>query len=265
MEPDLFSHLRLESSQKPSMLTDEVLFGANPSPSNSLTEELLTTSYAIIGKKKSIRSARELRMRCKKTFVQKVFLQIVDKFSEKQLQSLLYLDFFQELCSGIVPYPHMTGFSTYFHNRPASPYFVRGQNGNKPPKIRHASLKQRFLKLAHTRTIALRPKDHFQLACTLQTLWEEATRIVEHGSHLGSTLHTMAEQVLAIAKELPTYYNPLEEKKNLIHISSFKIPAKTVVKRLKPQSLALIERFIQSSIVFGYEYFGLAEPEENLK
>src|ERR1700726_1101108 len=72
-------------------------------PQNALPDELLATSYAIIGKKKSSKSPRDAQRRRQKTFVQKVFLELVQKFSEDDLQSLLYLDFYQELCNGIAP------------------------------------------------------------------------------------------------------------------------------------------------------------------
>ena len=227
---------------------------------NALPDELLVTSYAIIGKKKSSKSPRDMQMRRKKTFVQKVFLELVNKFSEDELQTLLYLDFYQELCNGIAP-NGQNNQSLHFLHRPVSPYFISEQNGNpNQPKLRHASLKSRFLKMAHKRVIALRPTDHFQLSCTLSSLWEQAVRLVEQQNHLGSTLYEIAEKLVSLGKTLPDNFSPLEEKKNLVHISSFKMTTKGAGAKLKADQSQKIKEFIEISLLFGYEYFGIAKP-----
>jgi len=232
---------------------------AQPVTQKTAPDNVMGPSFAIIGRKRLTKAARELRLRRKKTFVQKVFLELVNCFSEEDMQALLYLDFYQELCDGLLPFPQEP-VSPHFLHRPVSPYFVKNQNSRAEPKIRHKDLKQRFLKLAQKRVIAFRPKDNFQLACTLQSLWEQASRIVEHQNHLGSTLFTTAEKMTASGKLLPPAFCPYEEKKNLMHISSLKMPVKGQKKRLKPIYEERIQEFISAVLQFGYEYSGLAKP-----
>jgi hypothetical protein len=222
-------------------------------------DDVMGPSFAIIGRKRLTKAARELRLRRKKTFVQKVFLELVACFSETDMQALLYLDFYQELCDGLLPFPQ-EAVSPHFLHRPVSPYFVKNQNQHRESKIRHKNLKQRFLKLAQKRTIVFRPKDNFQLACTLQSLWEQSIRIVEHQNYMGSTLFTTAEKMAESAKLLPPAFCPYEEKKNLMHISSLKIPTKSKKKKLKPIYEERIQDFISAVLQFGYEYSGLAKP-----
>lgn len=232
---------------------------AEQTQQKSAPDDVMGPSFAIIGRKRLTKAARELRLRRKKTFVQKVFLELVNCFSEEDMQALLYLDFYQELCDGLLPFPQEP-VSPHFLHRPVSPYFVKNQSSHREPKIRHKDLKQRFLKLAHKRIISFRPKDNFQLACTLQSLWEQALRIVEHQNHLGSTLFTTAEKMAESGKQLPPALCPYEEKKNLMHISSLKVPAKTQKKKLKPIYEARVQEFVTAVLQFGYEYSGLAKP-----
>ncbi len=263
MKQNLLNRNAVEELQSSPSLTESLLLKTSIETQNStptpLPDELFATSYAIIGKKKSSKQDREEQTRRKKTFVQKVFLELVSKFSEEDLQALLYLDFYQELCSGITP-QGANNQSLHFLHRPMSPYFISEQKGNQPPsKVRHASLKLRFLKMAHKRIIAIRPKDHFQLACTLSSLWEQAIRIVEQQNHVGSTLHIFAEQLVAYGKLVPPAFCPLEEKKNLVHISSYRMTTKSVCTKVKADQSCKIQEFIDIALQFGYEYFGIAE------
>src|SRR5207248_1328216 len=102
MEQNLLSRV-IEKGTQTSIrqsIGEQMLLKASLESQNPpLPDELFVTSYAIIGKKKSSRPPRDLQMRRKKTFVQKVFLELVGKFSEDNLQALLYLDFYQELCN----------------------------------------------------------------------------------------------------------------------------------------------------------------------
>ncbi|HXF29536.1 MAG TPA: hypothetical protein VN457_06765 [Chlamydiales bacterium] len=226
----------------------------------SAPDNVMGPSFAIIGRKRLSKAARELRLRRRKTFVQKVFLELVNKFSEIDLQSLLYLDFYQELCDGLMPFPSQESTAPHFLHRPVSPYFIKKAHDVKEPKIRHKDLKQRFLKLSHKRAICLRPKDPFQLACTLQSMWEQALRLVEHQYSRGTTLFEQAEKMVAAGKTLPQSFCPFEEKKSLMHISSLKMPLKGGKKRLKHIQEAKIKEFIQATLAFGFEFSGLAQP-----
>lgn len=241
-------------------LPESMLLSSPLSIREEFQDEVMPPSYAIIGKKKSSNSCRDMRLRRKKTFVQKIFLELVNRFSEQSLQALLYLDFYQELCDGVGPCLQGGALQAYPACRPASPYFVSDQKNFKEAKIRHATLKERFLKMANKRAIAFRPKDNFQLACTLQSLWEHAVRMVEHQSHFGSTLYTIAEAVMKKSKELPQSLSPFEEKKSLVHISSFKLPKNDARKAVKAKENPRTKDFIETVLHFGYEYFGLAQP-----
>ncbi len=260
MKNDLLSRQTVDGLKSAPKLTENMLLKSSVESATPMPDELFATSYAIIGKKKSSKQDRTEQSRRKKTFVQKVFLELVNKFSEDDLQALLYLDFYQELCTGITP-PCQSNQSMHFLHRPLSPYFISEQKGNQPPtKVRHASLKLRFLKMAHKRIVTIRPKDHFQLACTLSSLWEHAIRIVEQQNHIGSTLHSFAEKMVVVGKILPAAFCPAEEMKNLVHISSYKMTTKLGCTKVKAEQHSKIQEFIEISLLFGYEYFGIAEP-----
>src|SRR4029077_14097691 len=95
----------------------------------------------------------------------------------------------------------------------------------------------------HKRVITLRPTDHFQLACTLSSLWEQAVRIVEQQNHLGSTLYAIADLLVTLGKTLPDNFSPIEEKTNLVHISSFKLTTKGTGAKLKADQSQKINEF----------------------
>jgi hypothetical protein len=228
-------------------------------PQTILPEELLTTSYAIIGKKKSSKSSKEAILRRKKTFVEKVFIELVKKFPEEEMQKLNWLEFYQDLSVGMQN--SSAPLQQQQVQKPISPYFVSEKTlCSNSVKVRHASLKARFQKMAHKKVVALCAQDHFQLACTLAKLWEVAVRIVEHQDHLGTTLFELAEKMVASAKNLPLAYSPIDEEKTLVHISSFKMSTKGGSKKLKVEQQNTIYEFAKNSLLFGYEYFGIAEP-----
>ena len=107
------------------------------------------TSYAIIGHKNTTRSAHDLRLRRKKTFVQKVFLELIHQFSPEEMQKVSYFNLYQELCIELTPSSQGGAIRPRLLMRPASPYFSTGKkNTNIPVKTRHASIKERFLKMA---------------------------------------------------------------------------------------------------------------------
>lgn len=214
---------------------------------------LHTNSSIVVGYKKSSKSNYDFRERSKKTYVQKVFLELVHKFSDEQIQKLLYLDLYQEICNET---KLQVGS---FHNAnplhcPASPYFVQGQ---KFARSKHAPIKSRFLKMAQKRGIQVQAKDPFQLACTLGFLWEQAARIVDQQKQVGSHLYLKAEALILKAKELPAQFSPFEEKKTLVHISTFKMPAKSTQRKLKNEEKLVIQESIDCVLLFGYEYYGL--------
>jgi hypothetical protein len=211
-------------------------------------------SYTIIGYKKSKKSTYDFRLRSKKTYVQKVFLELVNKFSDEQIQKLLYLDLYQDVCNETRLHLANYHVSTNPLHCPASPYFVQGQ---KFAKSKHSSIKTRFLKMAQKRGIQVQAKDPFQLACTLQFLWEQAVRIVEQQKHVGSHLFAKADALVTIAKQLPDNFSPFEEKKTLVHISTFKMPAKSASRKLKADEKLRLTECIERVLRFGYEYYGL--------
>jgi len=221
--------------------------------------DLGTGSYAMLGHINLPKSAREVRQRRRKTFVQKVFLDLVSKFSEDELQKLLWLDFYQELCDRITPHYQDGIIRPNFLHRPASPYFVTEQKAERKTEVRHAALKARFLKMANRRLVKIKPRDRFQLACTLGGLWEGALRIWEQGQYHTSTIFALAEKMTTLARALPKACSPFEDKKNLVHISSLKIPSKTKGRRFSPTQIKHIREFGEASLAFGYEYYGLAE------
>ncbi|MDB6081028.1 MAG: hypothetical protein JWO53_300 [Chlamydiia bacterium] len=256
MEQTFFSSHLLSNAKMAQTLSENMRL----TPSLDFQNDVRTPSYAIIGKKKITIACRDMRLRRKKTFVQKIFLELINKFSEESLQALLYLDFYQELCDGILPHLPGNSIPAHFTHRPMSPYFVSDQKNTEQVKLRHASLKERFLKMASKRCISFKPKDHFQLACTLQSLWEQSVRMIEHQSHFGTSFYQIAEQMVRAAKELPQNFSPFEEKKNLVHISSFKLAITKTRKSKKAKENPRIQEFIEAALHFGYEYFGLTQP-----
>lgn len=217
-------------------------------------------SHTIIGQKTVSRSAHDLRLRRKKTFVQKVFLELIHKFSDEKIQKISYFNLYQELCIELTPTSQGGAMRPRLLMRPASPYFSTGQkNATIPVKMRHASIKERFLKMASKKKIAICCTDRFQLACTLQNLWEHAVHMTEQQYNAGTHLYNKAEQLLNLAKELPGAFYPLEENKSFIHISSFTNPFKSASEKLKAPQKAAIEAFIEAVVAFGDEYYGIAE------
>lgn len=240
---DLFEHnLTLTKNDEPVELT------TNTQP--------LITSYAVIGKKKSAKSPRDTYVRRQKTFVQKVFLELIYRFSETTLQALLHLNFYQEICKSLAHNRNINNSQTpHLSNTPLSPYFVSNSQRN----INQTALKSRFLKMIRKKNVALRPTDHFQLACALSDLWEQAIRIVEQQTHTSSSIYKTAEKLVTSAKQLPEKLSPLEDKKNLVHISSFKIKPKTKPRasaKKIPQNQS-IQSFIDMALTFGQEYLGI--------
>lgn len=225
--------------------------------------DLGTASYALLGQIQLPKSARDVRQRRRKTFVQKVFLDLVAKFSEEENQKLLWLDFYQELCDRITPHYQDGLLRPNFVHRPASPYFAAEQKTGRKTEIRHAALKTRFLKMANRRLVKIRAQDRFQLACMLQNLWEGAHRIWEQGQYHTSTIFSLAEKMTNLAKALPKSCSPFEEKKNLVHISSLQVPSKTKGRRFSPAQVKHIRQFGESALAFGYEYYGLTETTDS--
>lgn len=220
----------------------------------NFTELPQMDSSITLGYKKASKTTHDFRARRKKTYVQKMFLELVYKFSDAQVQKLLYLDLYQEICNETKLELFISHSSPHLFHCPASPYFSHAQ---KLAKGKHATIKSRFFELIKKQDIVLQPKDPFQLACTLQDFWEQAARIIEQQKQMGSILYAKAEALINCAKTLPTAFYPFEEKKTLVHISSVKMSSKGSTGRLKTEEKLVINTCIEKALQFGYEYYGL--------
>ncbi len=227
-----------------------------PSLLHSLPNLIKPISYTLVGQKSTFRTAQDCRLRRKKTYVQRVFLELVHKCSEETIQKLAYFNLYQELCIELTPTSDGDTMRPRLFYKASSPYFSQGEKNNKKErKTRHAAIKKQFLKMAEKRMLHLSCIDFFQLACTLQSLWEQAVRMVEQQYNAGSDLYKKAEMLLQLAKDLPPHFYPLEENKNFIHTSSFTTPFKSASPRLKaPQKLS-ITMFLQKVLEFGEVLF----------
>jgi|GEM_PF-4403209 len=207
------------------------------------------SSYTVLGQ---IKSYRHERLRRKKPFVQKIFIDFVGRLSPDALQQLCYLNFYQELCSSLRPsLKNRSGAAK--EGGAFSPYFIDGQ---KNEQKRHKTLKQRFCLLAQRRTIRLQPKEPFQLACTLENLWEAALHLSDGGKAQSAQAKILAEKLVEQAKKLPKSYCLFLEKKDFVHISSLKMTRPTK-RRLSSNQQNLVQEFLVTLLSFGYEYYNL--------
>lgn len=210
-------------------------------------------SCELIGTTK--RTAKEWRLRKKQTFVLKVFYDLVRRIKENDLQKLIYLSFYHELCENInQSHMHESQNATT-----ASPYY-QDKTSDPDKKTPHERLKKRFQKLASKRCVKLLSKDPFQLACTLQLLWEQAASIIDHQQHRASASFKVAERLLQAAGSLPASYSPLADQSTLLHISSLKMSSKQRQKRITAKQKLIIQEFLSIAFEFGYEYFNLSTP-----
>lgn len=208
------------------------------------------SSYTTLGTTKL--SIKELRQRQQKTYVRSAFYSLVSKLQEKELQKLSYLCLYEELCVRID--------RTAVTEQPtlSSPY------STFPSKAPHAALKKRFQRMASKTMVKILAKNAFQLACTLEMLWEHSLRIVEQKLNKGTLSSHIAEKLMGIAKKLPLQFSLFEDQKTLLHISSLKMHQKTPKKRLKKEEIEVCHQFLTTLIEFGYEHFGLSEPSLDL-
>jgi hypothetical protein len=216
------------------------------------TKETLVQSFPkaiiITGGKKYLQSPHATAIRSKRSFVQKVFIPIAHVCTSKDVQNLLYLDLYREICKRTLTTPSK---QTSAHQK--SPYFIQ----EKKTKMRHQPLAMRFKKLIMKRMICLKLQNTFQLACCLQNLWDEAIQIAEQQQGRGTNLFTTADAVLQSAKALPQSLTPLEEKQSLLHVSSVDMGPKKSMPKLKPSVKGEIETFITNLIAFGFEFYKL--------